>query len=371
MKTGLLLSTIVALTWCAVPAHVQAATQGGYSHDSSLNISNPDWMSRLADNRLASWVMVPGTHDSGARVGGDIPQTQSMSIATQLTSGIRALDIRCVYKDGVLQIYHGPISQNLTFDSVLNEVTKFLDNHPREVIFMRVKNENNGNAEDFETSFQSYLSSLKWGSYFWVPRSGLDSNGSLQSPKVSFRPSENWRDFTNITIGDLRGKIVVLQEFVSTTSPPIQYGIDWNGIQKQDNYQLSTNWALYDKWDAVRDQLNFVNKTNDDEFHANFLSGSVGSFPYFVASGKSSPQTNAPLLSTGLTQTGNLNKNKYPDFPRDSCFLGTCTIYFLGTNQLTTDWLSANRNTGLRRGQLIFQDFPGPDLITREIDFNF
>lgn len=55
-----------------------------------------------------------------------------------------------------------------------------------------------------------------------------------------------------------------------------------------------------------------------------FWTGSVGSFPYFVASGKSSPNGNR--LATGLTTPG--FSNRYTDFPRVACFIGICTIAF-------------------------------------------
>lgn len=44
----------------------------------------------------------------------------------------------------------------------------------------------------------------------------------------------------------------------------------------------------------------------------------------------------SPLLWTG---NYDCNSGSYPDFPRLECFLGACSIYFLGTNQLTAQWL--------------------------------
>jgi 1-phosphatidylinositol phosphodiesterase len=99
----------------------------------------------------------------------------------------------------------------------------------------------------------------------------------------------------------------------------------------------------------------------------NFLNGEGHALPYFVASGKSSPGTNDPLLATGATQTGSFNRDKWPDFPRVSCFLGTCTIAFLGTNQLTVNWLNSHPTA---RTGIVYADFPGPDLINKVIQTN-
>lgn len=84
-------------------------------------------------------------------------------------------------------------------------------------------------------------------------------------------------------------------EFVSQTN-----------FEIQDEYHLSTNWDLYDKWTKVKDHLTNANNSDPSnrKTFINFLSGSGGSFPYFVASGQSSPGTNAPRLLTGRTTPG-------------------------------------------------------------------
>jgi len=92
-------------------------------------------------------------------------------------------------------------------------------------------------------------------------------------------------------------------------------------------------------------------------YRFNFLSGSGGSFPYFVASGHSNPATGAPRLSTGLTTL--TNPNTYPDFPRTACALGICTISFEGTNNLYRAHM-AGGHTGV-----VFMDFPGHALVRK------
>jgi hypothetical protein len=100
-------------------------------------------------------------------------------------------------------------------------------------------------------------------------------------------------------------------------------------------------------------------------------------FPYFVASGQSSPGTNAPRLWTGLVSdalTG-VNKNVYPDFPRLNClytyFDNTCSIYYEGTNGLTESYLhNVNSSNRVSRTGIVLGDFPGPALIDRIITQN-
>ena len=71
-------------------------SNGGYSHDSSIGTSNPDWMASLPDQLRLSELSIPATHDSGSySAGGDIVLTQSIDEAAQLNAGIRAFDVRC------------------------------------------------------------------------------------------------------------------------------------------------------------------------------------------------------------------------------------------------------------------------------------
>jgi len=130
---------------------------------------------------------------------------------------------------------------------------------------------------------------------------------------------------------------------------------------------MSTNWALYDKWTAVKNHLNKSKNGNRNTIYMNYLSGANGSFPYFVVSGHSSPGTSAPRLATGLTTPG--WNSSYPDFPRVSCFIGICTIAFEGTNTLTADYV-ANSSYSNGVAGMVMTDFPGKRFIENLIKLN-
>lgn len=99
-----------------------------------------------------------------------------------------------------------------------------------------------------------------------------------------------------------------------------------------------TNWDQYDKWLDVK---SFITATNAAaKSRISFWTGNKGSFPYFVASGKSSPENGHPRLATGLTTPG--FDSSYPDFPRVACvwiFVTICTIAFEGINILGYNYL--------------------------------
>lgn len=319
----------------------------GYCHDSEIHTENKDWMKDLSDRNVRiTKLSIPGTHDTMAFYGGDAVQCQSLSLETQLNAGIRAIDIRCRHISDVFAIHHGCVYQNANFGDVLNTVARYLDEHPKETILMRVKeeyNEEKCNRTFEETFFEAYW--LPYEKYFW-------------------HTSDKFGKYIP-TLSEAEGKIVVLQNFTSNNS----YGIMWDSdiLAIQDDYHLDTNWDLYDKWEKVKAHLTLANNSSDDKLYINFLSGSGGSFPYFVASGQSSPGTNDPRLLTGRTTPG--WANSWPDFPRIGCFLGICSIAFEGTNILSAERIGKNNTFNSKVG-IIMCDFPGKDLIESIISLN-
>lgn len=319
----------------------------GYSHDATIDYESTNWMSDISDDTRLNQLSIPGTHDSmayqtEAPAPDDIVHTQSMSLETQLNSGIRYLDIRCRYIDGVFAMHHGPYYLNAMFGDVLTTVTEFLDDNPSETVLIRIKQEYSEESNEiFNETLRNYMELFH--GYFW--------------------DSQNGR-ITNPTLGEMRGKIVILRN-VGGSNIGIDYAHQFN---IQDNYHLDTNWDLYDKWISVKNQLEESNQSNQSGYQRkfiNYLSGSGGSFPYFVASGHSSSATDAPRLSTGLIDPP--ASNTYPDFPRTTCALGICTISFEGTNILTTDYIE---DQDIKYTGIIAADFPGKGLIENIINCN-
>ncbi len=117
---------------------------------------------------------------------------------------------------------------------------------------------------------------------------------------------------------------------------------------------ISTNSELYTKWDDIKGFLPRANNTKTSKIM--FWTGHGGVFPYFVASGKSSPT--GGRLSTGLTTPG--FASSYPDFPRMGCFMGSmCTIMYEGMNILASNFITTNLYTYTG---IVYVDFYGDDL---------
>ncbi len=223
----------------------------------------------------------------------------------------------------------------------------FLKAHPGETVFMRIvpagTPENIPPGRTFEMTFRdSYWTNPKWKDYFW-----FETGVGLLNP----------------TLGRMRGKIVILQEFDSAR----HYGMPYKSFDIQDHWNLRVISDLYDKWLKVQNHMRAANTGPEGRKFMNYLSGSsAGVRPFFVASGHVTAGTGADRLSTGRTTPA--FRNSWPDFPRVACvplIVRVCTIAYEGTNILTYERLKNYRRVGV-----IMSDFPGPGLIDETIKLN-
>lgn len=244
------------LTW-ALPV-----SAGGryYNHSGSIETSHPHWMAAFPDSTSLASMSLPGTHDTMAftNAGGDLTQTQSLSLRAQLDAGLRALDIRCRHIDDAFTIHHGVVYLNANFTDVLNTAIQFLNANPRETLVMRVKKEHTEEniTRTFAQTFEWYRNQPAFNPYLW---------------RGNHVP----------TLGEVRGKIVILDDFGGGA-----YGIPWSSLDLQDDWTVPSIFDIDDKWNKVRAHLDRTNTGSPSTLYVNFLSGSsVGAFPNVVAGG--------------------------------------------------------------------------------------
>ncbi|MEB4814617.1 phosphatidylinositol-specific phospholipase C domain-containing protein [Bacillus thuringiensis] len=318
--------------------------RSGFNVNRTVDYTNTNWMGRIPDSRRISELSIPGTHGSMALHGGvagtigDIAINQTMNLETQLNSGIRYIDIRCRHHHNNLAIHHGQIFQHAFFGShVLEPVISFLRRNPRETILMRVKEEYNptGNTRTFSETFESFWSPNQ--RYFWTPTS------------------------SNPTLGEVRGRIIVLQDFPSWHRI---FGIHWGQLNIQDRWHVAGNLDIYNKWIAVKNHFsNAMNNRN--RISVNHLSGTGGAGaprPWFLASGYS-VRSNYSFLFSPIPW---FPLNQFPDFPRPSATSGP--VFFGGMNVLATRRIRDRRFT---HTGIVAADFPGRGLIDSTIALNF
>ncbi|HWU11172.1 MAG TPA: phosphatidylinositol-specific phospholipase C [Streptomyces sp.] len=122
-----------------------------------------DWMGALADSTPLQRLTIPGTHNSGARHGGPWTECQNTTVAEQLDSGVRFLDVRCRISGDAFAIHHGASYQHLNFDDVLTACRDFLARRPSETVLMRVKQEYSEESDAaFRRIFDLYLDGKGW-----------------------------------------------------------------------------------------------------------------------------------------------------------------------------------------------------------------
>ncbi|WP_123453963.1 phosphatidylinositol-specific phospholipase C [Streptomyces sp. PanSC19] len=127
------------------------------------------WMGAHGDGTDLRRLTIPGTHDSGARYGGPWSECQNTTIAQQLDSGVRFLDVRCRVTGGSLAIHHGASYQNMMFGDVLVACRDFLAAHPSETVLMRVKQEYSEESDaTFRAVFDDYLDRRGWRPLFRI-----------------------------------------------------------------------------------------------------------------------------------------------------------------------------------------------------------
>jgi 1-phosphatidylinositol phosphodiesterase len=344
----MLTKTILCFCVFLVPSFAHYDSAYFHSADDPFN-NRQDWMKRIRDDVTVSELALPGTHDSAASLAynglfANIVRTQALSFMRQLEVGIRFFDIRVRHIQNMFTLHHAEFYCGVNFDQFLDNVTNFLNTYPSEVVLFRVSQEHTqeANTRSMNDTFDYTLSRF--------PR---------------FLSTTN---LTNVKIGNVRGRMIVMCENNNVCGGR---GINYYSAVIQDNFKLVNNWDLYDKWISVRDHLFGAALGNSNKFYINYLSGSTGSFPYFVVSGHSSEGTYAPNLITGKTTPG---WNDWEDFPRVDCVIGICTILFEGTNILTRDLLKGINNGervrfNFRTVGIIVTDYPGDSLI-EEIIYN-
>lgn len=336
------------LCWLATAA--QAHPDDAYSHDAHDRFTDKtSWMKSIRDDVQLSELALPGTHDSAtfdktlAPIVDDIVVTQTLNFDEQLKYGIRVFDLRIRRTGEHLALHHGPVYLDKMFGTALRSFKRFLLANPSETILFRVKEEHQADSNvvvSLPEVFDRYMKKF--------------SSTHLKAPR------------SNVTLGEARGKFVVLSN-VSNLNP---YGLSYGDFDIQDESTLTTNWGLHEKYIKVMHQLYRAAAGDPNMFYVNYLSGSVGAFPYFVASGHVSHGTDAPRLSTGLVSVGKVDW--YARFPRTTCVLRVCTISFEGTNVLTRDDLKGLNEIGTskRTVGIIMADFPGESLIANIIANN-
>lgn len=227
------------------------------------SVAANEWMKLVPDAVSTSQLSIPGSHETAALYEGwpGTAKCQKLTIAEQLNIGVRYLDVRCRHINNKFPVFHGFVSQRQTFSDVLTTCKSFLKNNPSETIFMVVKKEYSSryNTRKYYETFQDYLA---------------------KEPKDLFFLEDRIP-----TMGEVRGKIVLIRRFNSPIPMGIQADKGWNDNSStlvtidnaQNNFILQDMYRFKDnakKWKLFLQQFqNCKEDTNNTNLYLNNLSG--------------------------------------------------------------------------------------------------
>jgi 1-phosphatidylinositol phosphodiesterase len=152
-------------------------------------------MSQISNGTFLRELTIPGTHDSSAFDTGYIGQAnhvraQVLNFEQQLNMGVRYFDIRIKQiNSNTFALHHGPFYLGFEFDRVLEDCVKFLEKFQTETILLKIKVEQGSSKKVPNTIENVYMKNPKFMNYFWAY--------TTENPRL----------------GDVRGKIVIVQNF--------------------------------------------------------------------------------------------------------------------------------------------------------------
>lgn len=164
-----------------------------------------NWLSRVPDGTYVSVLSIPGAHDAATGNGWDsaygdlgdaFARTQELTLSQQWSLGVRAFDLRPCTRDGYLNINHGIVPANTRFHDALRLLCDSLAANPSEFAIIHLLHETDGDQVEgtYNAELLEVLQSADCTDFF-----------------VPFRK--------NLTVGDMRGKILLLSRDVYASQP--------------------------------------------------------------------------------------------------------------------------------------------------------
>lgn len=159
-------------------------------------VHNNNWITPLDDNIYVQQLSIPGTHDAAAfsTTIADLGRTQGFDLGEQFDMGIRAFDMRAamrvrLFADNEMWLWHGVTRTSVSLDNAMQTFRQKLQDNPREFIILQFRHESE--------------------QLLGVEGKDPDAWNEIYDALVKYTDIiEPWR--ADLTIGDCRGKIVIL-----------------------------------------------------------------------------------------------------------------------------------------------------------------
>ncbi len=220
------------------------------------------------------------------------------TIRQQLDAGIRFFDIRCRHYNNVCAIHHGPIYFNAFLDGVMRDVDEFLTRNPSEAVLLMIsdgEHEQTGNTRSFAETVKASGMTSKW-----------------------------WRHSHNPTLGEVRGKYILVKKTSALSSLE---GLSESGFVEYNEWKLDD---IIEKNKKMQAHIRRARRnTNDGRFYIGYAS-----------------------IAARMTNVSTLYYASY------------CNTWLL-------QWLTRDPKKLPGKYGIIMMDWPGPGLIKRLYEHNF
>ncbi|KAF9244226.1 PLC-like phosphodiesterase [Melanogaster broomeanus] len=147
------------------------------------------FLANIPDSVPLSSLMLPGTHETMAFYGWPISQCQSneSTLAVQLHSGIRVIDIRLSIIDDRLISYHGIVPQRTPFSDILQTLYTYLTSPmtASETVVVSIKQENS-NPSLFSKLVREEIKASPGGLQMWFLENRVPKLGEVRGKAVMF-----------------------------------------------------------------------------------------------------------------------------------------------------------------------------------------
>uniref|UniRef100_A0A8C2Q7P9 Phosphatidylinositol-specific phospholipase C X domain-containing protein n=1 Tax=Cyprinus carpio TaxID=7962 RepID=A0A8C2Q7P9_CYPCA len=163
---------LVAIFTCECKKHVSVSETLSYKYVSHK------WMKKIEDDKLLSAISIPGTHQSNRYLKTSEPMFQAWGLHNQLDAGVRFFDLH-VSSDSIKYVKTGSVQESETLSYFLKTMLTFLVKQKKETLLLRITPDEGAVAR-----VTKLLSRDDW---------------------------PVWRDKEIPTLGQVRGKIVLIQ----------------------------------------------------------------------------------------------------------------------------------------------------------------
>ena len=183
------------------------------------------WMSMIEDDTLLTELVIPGSHDSGAKGMNLFAETQDKTYLEQLERGFRYFDTRVMYTGGEFYMYHS-VKGEMKYSQVLEDVKAFLDENPTETVILDFQWTEGGNDKGIFDMLEEKLGDKLIN---------VEGESALEFVKA-------------LTLGEARGKcLIFVGQNESNLDRPYQIARDKDSEEREGSALRSYYNASYNR----------------------------------------------------------------------------------------------------------------------------